>query len=202
VKRVLAFLALLSMFLARPALAQGTCEAGATCVPAEDVKVFVQLLKDQKCRSENPPTFALDPVVIVVDKDGRVYGSGNDPKPYKMHVDWCNYHIDANANVKLQVAREVPPTWGFRFRLKAAVGYLPVEALEEKDAGRGLDAGLMFEPFYFFRYFNLNAYVGVRSFGGGLGFDVTKNFGLYAGYALAWGTWRSNPEAALYFSFW
>jgi hypothetical protein len=165
------------------------------------MKVFVSLLQAQKCRLDNIPKLTADSVTIVVDKDGRVYGSGDDPKPYKLHIDWCNYQIDVKSQIKLVVAQKTEPTYGFRFRMKAALGYLPVEAFSEKDAGRGVDGGMLFEP-AFWQWANINAYVGVRSVGAGLGFDLTRNFGLYAGYAMAWGTWRSNPHAALYFSFW
>lgn len=202
-KWLVGFLALLSAFFAHPAAADEPkpCAEGSTCVPAEDMQVFVQLLRDQKCRNDNPPKLTLDPVTIVVDRQGRLYYSGAEPKPYKVHVEWCNYSIDAAGKVQVQVAQRVEPNWGFRFRPKAALGYLPVEALEEKDASRGLDGGVLLEPF-FFHWVNVNAFVGVRSVGAGLGFDLTKNFGLYAGYALAWGTWRSNPQAGLYFAFW
>lgn len=209
-----AFLALLSVFLARPIHAQQPspttvtqstdstpCPAGMTCVANDDMKVFVQLLKDQKCRTDTPPKFTLDPITVVVDRQGRVYYSGNEPKPYKLHIDWCNYRVDATAKVSLTVAQKVEPTWGFRFRPKAAFGYLPVEALEEKDASKGLDGGILVEPF-FIQWFNVNAYVGVRSVGAGIGFDLTKNFGLYLGYSIAWGTWRSNPFGGLYFALW
>lgn len=203
-KRALWLLAFVVLFIARPARADDTpasCPEGSTCVPPEDMKVFVQLLKDQKCRNENPPKLTLDPVTVIVDRQGRVYYSGNEPKPYKVHIDWCNYQVDGTGKITMEVAQKVEPTWGFRFRAKAAFGYLPVEALEEKDGMRGFDGGLLLEPF-FLQWFNVNAYVGVRSVGAGVGFDLTKNFGIYAGYAIAWGTWRSNPHAALYFSFW
>lgn len=192
------FLAL-GLCLLSPAAQAQTCDG--TCVPAEDMKVLVQLLKDQKCRAETPPKLTLDSVMVVVDRQGRVYGSGDDPKPYKIALDWCNYRIDATSQIKLVVGQRIEPTYGFRFRLKAALGYLPVEAFMEKDAGRGIDGGMLLEPF-FLQWANLNVYVGVRSFGLGVGFDLTRNFGLYLGYAMAWGTWRSNPTAALYFSFW
>jgi hypothetical protein len=200
-KRLLVLLVLLTAFLARPAGAEQTCPEGSTCVPPEDLKVFVELLKAQKCRDENPPKLVLDPIVIVVDREGRVYYSGGEPRPYKVHVDWCNYQIDALGKVQVQVAQRVEPTWGFRFRAKAAFGYLPIEALTEKDAGRGIDGGVLLEP-VFLQWANFNVYVGVRSVGTGLGFDVLKNMTVYLGYALAWGTWRSNPHLAVGFALW
>jgi hypothetical protein len=181
--------------------AQAACAAGSTCVPPEDMKVFVQLLQAQKCRQETTPTMKTDPVTIVIDREGRIYGSGDDPHPYRAHIEWCNYQIDVTSQIQLVAAQQIEPDYGFRFRLKAAIGYLPVEAWSEKDAGRGIDGGVLLEPF-FFRWANVNGYVGVRSFGAGIGFDATKNFGPYLGYSMAWGTWRSNVMAGLSFSLW
>ena len=36
----------------------------------------------------------------------------------------------------------------------------------------------------------------------GIGFDVTRNMGVYIGYAVTWGTWQSNPHAAISFALW
>ena len=177
------------------------CPPGVTCVPPEDMKVFVQLLKDQKCREETPPKLTADPVTIVVDKEGRIYGSGSDPYPYKLHIDWCNYKVEVTSQVKLVAAQRVEPISGFRFRPKATIGFLPLTALNEKSGYSGLDAGVLLEPF-FLSWANVNAYVGFRSVGAGLGFDITKNMGLYVGYAITWGTWQSNPHAAISFALW
>jgi len=177
------------------------CSETAICVPAEDMETFIALLREKKCMIEQHPEVELDPVDVFVDRQGRVYVSGNGPQPYEVHLNWCSYELDILGKVEIQVAQRVEPEWGFRFRMKAAFGYLPMEAVATKNGMKGLDGGLLFEPFYL-HWVNLNGYVGVRSFGAGLGFDITKNFGAYAGYALAWGSWRSNPHAALYFSFW
>jgi hypothetical protein len=192
-------LAVALILWASSARAQGTCDAGSTCVPAADLKAFVQLLKDQKCRAEKTPTLTASQLVIVVDRQGRVYYSGNDPQPYKLHIDWCNYQIDVEAKIQLQVAQRVEPTWGFRFRPKAAFGLLAVEAYED-GWSKGLDGGLLLEPFYV-KWVNVNAYVGVRSAGGAVGLDITKNFGVALGYATSWGKWRSNPFTSVYFAF-
>lgn len=192
-------LALVLWLLAGTAAAQAPCPDGHVCVPDEDMKTFIQLLKDQKCRTETEPEFTLDSVSVVTDRQGRIYYSGNGPKPYKLKVDWCNYEINAEAEVKVHVAQREEPTWGFRPRFKATVGVLFTEMLE-RDFESSLDGGLLFEPFYW-NLLNLNAYVGVRSFGGGVGVDITTNFGGYAGLAVTWGGWRMNPMASLFFSF-
>jgi len=182
-----------------PAPAQ-LCPEGFICVPPEDMAVFVQLLRDQKCRAETEPKIIADSVVIIVDRQGRVYGSGTGPKPYKLHVDWCNYQLDAESEIHLDVAQRVEPTWGFRLRVKATAGVLAVDAFTVNKLYEALDGGILVEPF-FIQWANLNAFVGFRSFGAGVGADVTTNMGLYLGYALTWGTWRSNPYLGVSFAF-
>jgi len=192
-------LALGLVLLASPAEAQ-TCEGGS-CVAKEDLQAFIQLAREAKCRADTAPTLKLDPITIVVDRDGRIYGSGSDPKPYVVHLDWCNYKIEAKGQVSLVAAQRVEPTSGFRFRPKATIGYLPLTALDKKDGYAGLDAGVLLEPF-FLSWSNLNVYVGFRAVGAGVGFDLTRNMGLYGGYAITWGTWQHNPHAAISFALW
>jgi hypothetical protein len=176
------------------------CPEGFTCVVDEDMKAFMQLLRDQKCRDETPPTIKADPVIIVVDRKGRVFGSGTGDKPYTLHLDWCNYQLEAKTQVHLDVAQRVEPTWGFRLRVKATAGLLVFDAFKERKLYEAMDGGVLVEPF-FIQWANVNAYVGFRSVGLGFGADITTNFGAYAGYALTWGTWRSNPFLAAYFAF-
>lgn len=176
------------------------CPEGYTCVPDEDMKAVVQLLHDQKCRAETQPTITADPVIIVVDRQGRVFGSGTGDKPYHLKLVWCNYQLDAQTNIHLDVAQRVEPTWGFRLRVKATAGLLVFDAFKERKLYEALDGGVLVEPF-FIQWANVNAYVGFRSVGLGLGADITTNFGAYAGYALTWGSWRSNPFIAAYFAF-
>jgi hypothetical protein len=182
-----------------PVVPEQACKG--TCVPNEDMQVFVQVLRDKQCQQKTKPEFKLDPVVIVVDKQGRVYGSGSSPKPYKLSMKWCNYEIQAEGQVTIVAAQRVEPDWGFRFRPKASFGFLPVTALKEKNVVDGLDGGVLLEPFYF-HWLNVNGYVGVRSAGGGLGVDITKNMGGYLGYSITWGTWVHNPFAAISFALW
>lgn len=193
--------ALLVLFVPSVAGAQAPCASGATCVPSEDLKAFVELLKAEKCRAETPPKVTFDPITIVVDRSGRLYYSGSEPLPYKLHLDWCNYQLDALGGVNVQVAEHIDRGYGFRFRPKATLGLLAVELFKSSQFSDAVDGGILLEPAYF-HWVNLNGYVGFRSVGVGLGFDITKNFGAYLGYSTTWGTWRSNPMASLYFSFW
>lgn len=176
------------------------CPEDHTCVPDGDMAVFVKLLHEKKCLNTEKPKFELDSVVVITDHRGRVYFSGAGPKPYKLKMSWCNYDVEAQAEVETVVAMREEPTWGFRPRLKATFGILLTELVEASEFSDALDGGLLFEPFYV-HWVNLNAYVGVRSFGAGVGFDITTNFGGYAGYSLTWGGWRSNPFVSVFFSF-
>ena len=200
--KVFPLLAALAVLLVpSEAHAQAACPTGSTCVPAEDMAVFVKLLREKQCLQSAKPEFKFDPITLTEDKDGRVFVTGSNPLPYTVRATWCNYELQATGKLNVVVAKVEPPTWGWRFRLKAAPGYLPVTALVEKDGYAGLDFGLLAEPF-FLQWSNLNAYVGFRSVGAGVGFDLTRNLGLYTGYAVTWGTWQHNPHVALSFALW
>jgi len=175
------------------------CGSTDTCVVEEDMALFLQVLEEKRCMGESKPTFRFDPIQVTEDQYGRMFVSGGNS--YKVHFDWCTYSVDATANLTMQVAKYVPPEMGFRYRLKVAPGYLPLEALSAQNGYAGLDVGVLVESF-FFQSLNINGYVGVRSVGVGLGLDLTRNMGLYAGYALTLGSWLSGPHVALTFSLW
>jgi hypothetical protein len=195
----------LTLFVTSNALAQGVPEETAckgSCVPPEDMTAIVQVLQEKKCLQTEKPTFELDPVNIVVDKDGRIFFSGANPHPYTLKMKWCTYDVKAEGKVNVVAAIQEPPTWGFRFRPKAFAGYLLAEPFRTDGTwSKAIDAGLMADLFYI-REFSMNVHAGFRSFGLGLGVDIVKNFGGYVGYALTWDGFRSNPEAALWFAFW
>jgi hypothetical protein len=175
------------------------CPAGYTCVPKEDMEILLQLARDQKCRASTTPKVKSDGVTIVTDRMGRVYSSGSGPKQYQLHLNWCNYEIDAKSNITLSVAQRVEPTWGFRLRLKATFGISPTAPGSKlQDA---LDGGVLVEPFYY-HFANLNVYGGVKSIGLGLGFDLTNTVSIYVGYGWAYGSWKPAPMLGLGFALW
>lgn len=193
-------LILLLLLVASPALAE-EC-SGGVCVAKDDLKAFVEIAKEKKCLQTEKPEFDLDPVNIVVDRDGRIFFSGADPHPYKLRMKWCQYNVEAEGKVKVLAAVQEPPTYGFRFRPKAYTGLLLIEPFRDASSlVEAIDAGLMFDALYW-KSLNLNVHVGFRSFGGGLGLDIFRSFGGYVGYALTWDGLRSNPEASLWFAFW
>lgn len=181
------------------------CEG--TCVADEDMQKILRVLRERKCLNDQPPTFELDPVNIVIDKDGRVFFSGEKPHPYTLKMKWCHYEVEAQGKVDVIAAVQEPPVWGFRFRPKAYIGVLPLEpfyelaAGEEREFADVMDAGVMVD-FLYYQWANLNVAVGYRSLGGGVGFDLTSNFGAYVGYGLTWIDWHHNANLGLWFSFW
>ena len=184
------------LLVARVAL--GTeCPNGSTCVPPEDMKVFLQLLQDKQCLQRQQPAFHLDPITIVTDRDGRIYTSGAQ---YHLSMKWCSYDVQSEGPVTAVAAMTLPQAYGFRFRPKAFLGYLPLEALKASDARSGLDGGLLLD-FLHWEWANLNFSAGVRSGGLGLGADLTANAGVYAGYSITWGSWRHNPMGGFWFAF-
>lgn len=197
--------AFLASLLTSRALAQGVpseAPCNGTCVPPEDMTPIIEVLKEKKCLQDTKPTFDLDPVNIVVDKDGRIFFSGSNPRPYTLRMKWCHYEVQAEGQVKVIAAVQEPAAYGFRFRPKAFAGYLLADPFRKGISGfSSIDGGLMLEGFYV-RDFNLNVHVGFRSFGAGIGADLFRNFGGYVGYSVAWDGFRSNPEAALWFAFW
>lgn len=190
------------ILLASPDARADGC-VGGTCVPPEDMQVFLQALREKKCLTSTTPKFDLDPVKIVVDRDGRVFFSGSEPSPYTLRMTWCNYEVTGKGKLVVAAAVQEPPTWGFRFRPKAYTGLLlSAPFYQETDSfGDVVDAGLMVDVFHVHQ-FNLNFHTGFRSVGMGLGMDITRNFGAYTGYALTWEGWRHNVELGLWFSFW
>lgn len=178
---------------------------GGVCVATEDLQKMLEVLKEKRCLQTEEPTFNLDPIQLVVDRSGRVFYSGAKPHPYTLRMNWCNYHIEAQGNVDVAASMLEDSIWGFRFRPKAYISALPLEALydlsRELRVNDLVDAGLMVD-FFHYDWANLNAGVGFRSLGGGLGFDLTDNFGALVAYGLTWGDWHHNVNVGLWFSFW
>jgi len=176
------------------------CPSGFTCVPQEDMHAFIQLLQEAQCRDQTQPQIEADSITIIVDREGRIYGSGTGERLFTLHLKWCNYELEAKSNITIQAATRVEPEWGFRLRPKATFGILGVEAFKASKLNEGLDGGLLLEPF-FYHWANANAYVGVRSLGAGVGVDITTNMGASLIAALTWVNWRLNPLLSVYFAF-
>jgi hypothetical protein len=142
----------------------------------------------------------LDPVIVTTDEQGRVYYSGAAPRPFSAHLSWCNHEVGFEGKLNVVVAKRETKEWGFRFKLKFAGSFLFLDALE-RSAQQAVDVGLLWD-FLYWKNLNLNVATGFRSAGVGLGYDLTKNFGVYTGYGFSFWTLKSNPQMGLYFGFW
>ena len=192
------------MLSAQETPADPTCQNTETqiCVDKEDLRKFLALAVERQCLDQNTPEFELQPITIITDQEGRVFYTGADPdKPYKLTMRWCHYEVEGDGKVHLVAAMNEPPTWGFRFRPKAYLGYIPTKLLVSgPEFYDGVDAGVMLDLFYW-QWANLNLTAGFRSTGAGAGFDLTNNFGLYAGYAFSWSDTPHNVLGGAYFAF-
>lgn len=199
-RTILPSLLLLVVLLQGPVVLAQDCPG--VCVEQQDLQTFLQLARDHKCRAEQPPKVTADDVTIVLDRQGRVYGSGTGPRPFTLRVEWCNYQLEIKTELQVLTAQRVEPDWGFRLRLKPTFGVLTNDVFRSgAKFHEALDGGLLVEPFYVYDA-NLNAYLGVRSFGAGVGYDITKNMTGYAGYSVTWDSWRSNLFLGVGFSLW
>jgi len=181
-------------------LAESPCPNNNTCVPNEDLRDMVTIMREHKCLKIEKPEFKLSPIVILTDREGRIYTSGAQPVPWTLQMKWCSKETVATGLVNVDVAKYIPPEYGFRLRPKAWIGYLPLEALDTKEAGHGIDAGVMLD-FAHWKWINANLTAGVRSGGVGIGADITQNFGAYAGWSMTWGSWHQNVVGAFWFAF-
>lgn len=197
-KRLL--LALICLLYPWSAFAQEAC-AGGTCVADADLKTFLAIAAEKQCLQKTTPTLKLDPVTIVVDKEGRVYYSGAEPQPYTVKITWCGYELSATGKVTTTVAQKVEPNWGFRFRPKFAGSFLFVDAFDSSRAVDAFDIGLLWDLFYY-KALNFNVATGFRSAGAGVGVDLFRNVTLYGGWAFSWWTLKNNPSIGLGFALW
>jgi hypothetical protein len=178
---------------------------GGKCLTAEQFEKVKEALQELDDIHKAPAVVTVQqPVVIIQDWQGRVYVNGGDQKPIPMKLT-IGQHVDRDLAVTLDTKvyyREKPPDPLFRLRLRAQAGLLIPQLV---DAAKGtkqnfFDAGLGLD-FFHLGPVNVSANVGVFSSGGGLGLDLTKNFGVLAGYALAYDAWKSGVLGGLYFSF-
>lgn len=168
-------------------ITQADCPEGFVCVKIEDMAKVLHVLRERQCLQETEPTFDISEVKIIIDKDRRVYYTGSGPESkYIVTMKWCPFTVTAEGEVKMNVGIMEPPVWGFRFRPKAYMGYIPLLPFFDGNGfSDGVDAGLMVD-FVHYRWANLNVALGFKSFGLGVGVDITKNFGGYAGYGMIW----------------
>lgn len=172
---------------------------GGVCLSAEDRKVVVDSLKELKdIKGSKAELEFKDEIVIVRDWEDRVYVNGGEKKPLRLHLKVGTVDRDLEATLPVRVAyREKPPDPMFRLRFRAEGGVLVPAVFKVPKSG--FDAGVGFD-FFHLGPVNLSLHAGFRAGGGILGVDLTKNFGPFLGYAVAYDGWKSNAVAGVYFS--
>lgn len=178
---------------------------GGKCLTAEQFEEVKKALREYNNVQDSPAELKLEqPLVIVQDWQGRVYVNGGDKKPIPAKLKIGQY-IDRDMAVTVETKvfyREKPPDPMFRLRIRAQAGLLVPQLVTAVggerqnffDGGAGLD-------FFHLGPVNVSANIGVFSSGGGLGLDLTKNFGVLAGYAFVYDGFKSSVLGGMYFSF-
>ncbi len=185
-----------------PAPAPPPCpEPYTLCLVHSDEDTVVQSLKELKSIKESKAVLKIkEDIVIVRDWQDRVYVNGGSAKPIDATLTLGDtVSRDMQIQLPIQVYyRPKPPDPMFRLRVRAQAGLLL--PMIWKNSKGGWDAGLGWD-FMHYDVFNLAAYTGVRSAGGGVGMDLTRNFGPYVGYSLVYDGLTSGIIAGCYFSF-
>ena len=195
----LAFLTFTHVASADPTVCEGKC---LTVEQADKLKAAVNELDDIH---KSPAVVKIqDPVVIVSDWNGRVYVNGGSSVPIKAKIV-IGSHVDRDVQMELESQvwyRPKPPDPMFRLRIRAQAGILVPQAIftATGDKQPFWDGGVSWD-FFHLGVVNLAAYIGIRSSGIGPGVDLTKNFGLYGGYAIIYDGWKSSALFSAYFSF-
>jgi hypothetical protein len=197
----------LALAMASPALAQDppvdSCPAPSKCVTAEQKQKILQAMDELDDIHKSPAVVTLqDPIVIVRDWQDRVYVNGGTNVPIRAKLK-IGKHVDRDLAIALKPQlwyRDKPPDLMFRLRIRAQAGILVPQIFQADTGWNRYDAGLSWD-FFHLGIFNFSAYTGIRSAGGGPGIDLTKNFGLYGGYAVVYDGWKHSALISAYFSF-
>lgn len=175
------------------------------CLSPDQVEKLRQAVNELDDIHKSPATVEFqDPIVVIRDWDGRVYVSGGASQPLRLKIRVGKYvDRDMQATIDSRVSyRPQPESPMLRLRIRAQAGILVPEVVKTigKDSQAFWDAGIGWDLFHL-GVVNLAAFTGVRSIGAGPGIDITKNFGLYAGYSLVYDGFKSSVLTTAYFSF-
>ena len=178
---------------------------GGACVTKEELDQIKEALRELQSIHEAQAQITIqDPVVIIHDWDGRVYVNGGDKNPLKMKLKLGDtIDRDMAATLPTQVYyRPKPPDPMFRLRIRAQAGILTPQIVDaiSGNSSKWWDVGIGWD-FFHIDNVNLSLYTGIQSAGGGIGFDLTKNFGPYVGYSLVYEGFKSGAFAGVYFAF-
>ncbi len=143
-----------------------------------------------------------DSINFIRDLDNRVYLNGGKLNPVRAKLAIGKY---VSRDLEFELPARIydipaPPEPMFRLRVRAQTGILIPQAIEAisgpqnfMDIWIGLD-------FFNYKGFNISLNPGIYSISSGIGYDITKNFGFTAGYALTYKI-ESSLFSGIYFSF-
>lgn len=178
------------------------------CLTKDEAGKVVQAVEelDRIKKSEVKLEFK-EPVVIVRDWKDRVYVNGGGKNPVKAQVklgDTVDREMSVTLPTRVSFRPEPPePQFAFRARVRANVGILIPEIVRSVRDEE-------FEDFWSFGVdldfvkldiFNINAHLGSAGVGGGVGIDITKNFGASVNVLCTWVEWGPTASTGVYFSF-
>jgi hypothetical protein len=168
------------------------CPEGYTCLPDAQYATVYAKLEELAQIEEGVPTVSFEaPLVVVTDDQGRVFSNSTGDQLIPGTVEWGHMSADLKLVVDVDVRQKETPQAGFRARPKASFGVIPL-AFRIEDPAQMVDVGLGLD-FLYFRKYNLNAYLGSRSFGVDVGFDVFQNSGVMAGAHWTWPSAGTPP---------
>lgn len=175
---------------------------GGKCLTLDQYEKIKEALRelDEIKKSEMKGDF-LDEIIIIHDWDGRVYVNGGSLKPLRVKVTLGTIDRTLAVTLPTSVAyREKPPDPMFRLRIRAQGGILLPDIWKGGERMSFLDGGIGWD-FFHIGPVNLDIYTGFSSAGPGIGLDISKNFGVRAGYSLIYRDFHSGVMVGSYFSF-
>lgn len=177
---------------------------GGVCLTQEQKETLKKAVDElENIKNSKAEIKINDPIIIIRDFDNRVYINSGEQKPIKLKLK-IGATIDRDMELILPIQvhyREKPPDPMFRLRIRAQVGPLIPRIFDDLErADRGLDGSIGFD-FFHIDSVNLSINTGIRSVGATPGLDLTKNFGIFGGYALIYDGFISNGLVGTYFSF-
>lgn len=192
----LLFIALL--FFSQSLFGQGVCEKKLTCNEYNEVlnKLDELIQSNEKLQltaqelealQRARPEISLDPINIVVDKDGRVFMQ--DKLMGKLKLGKLEYDLDVGLSSKIVKAEKPPYDLHLKFKAIITQSYEYTDGDNLKGFTSG---GIVLEPAYY-EMVNLNFVLTPRFYGVALGLDVTEHADIIGGIGF-----KFNKDKALF----